>query len=330
MRMFLVAIGLMLAMGAPLSAGDVDEHSVAADAKWLVEVNLDAARESTIGKAFRAAVLKNDKAKQRLEAAGKAMGLNLAKDIHGLLLYDRRFVHERGVAIIRADADIERLTAFVEKLPDYKKTDVNGRPFHTFTHKKHNRPGHPVTVCLHDKGIVMGRDASDVATAVKVLDGKSPSLMSVNSPLGRMNTSREASPPGTILHVRAVGLDEQTVPFKSPIVRQSKSFVMEAGESDGKAFARASLTADSSEVAQQIKAVVEGYIAVAKLQCGDNEEAKKMFRAAKVSVDDDVVTVHWKGPAERLLRIIEKQVKRHAGSEHGKKHGSRANSNERK
>ena len=320
MRMLLVAIGLLLGFGTPLLAGDISEHQVAAEAKWLVQIDLDAARKSTIGKKFHAAMLKHDKSKQRLRAASEALGLDPTKDVHGLLLYDRRFAHQRGVLIIQADIDLKKLTAFVEKLPDYKKTNSGGQQFHTFTHKTHKSAGHAVTVCFHDKGTVLGRDKDDVVAAVKVLDGKSANLTTTDSPIGRLNTSLPALPPGVILHIRATGLDADDVPFKSPIVRQSKTLMMIAGEREGKAFAHVTLTANSKEVAQQIKAVVEGFIAVAQMQCGKNEEAKNLFRAVKVKVDDSLVTIDWKGPTDDLLKLIEKRMNKRGNGRHGKKH----------
>ena len=218
---------------------------------------------------------------------------------------------ERGVAIVQVDVDIERLTAFFDKIPDHETTQYGKHTLHTWTKKGHGGGQTSITASAHDKGIVLGRNGSDVKAALDVLDGRAASLADGNSPLAGAAFSEETVGGGVAFQVRAVGLAGPDIPFKSPIIRQSESLVMVAGEREGQAFARARLTAKSDEVARQMLSVVEGFVATARLQCGDNEEAKKLLENLAVTADGKAVTVEWKGSADGMLRFVEKRMAKH-------------------
>jgi hypothetical protein len=315
MRTLLVAIGLLFGFAALLQAGPLDQRQVAAEAKWLVHVDLDAAREGKVCKA----IFEHGKGKRYLRAIHHALGLDPSKEIHGMLLYGAQFTYKRGVTIVQVDVDAERLTAFLKKMPDYKTTRHGKHTLHTWTRKGHGQTS--MTACSPGKVIVLGRNGSDVKAALDVLDGRAAGLADGDSPLAGPAFRDKTVAGRVVFQVRAVGLAGPDVPFKSPIVRQSESLVMVVGEREGQAFARARLTAKSDEVARLMLSVIEGRLANERLEYGDDEEAKKVLQALVVAVDGKAVTLEWKGSLDSVWRFVGKRMaKHHIGKQRNGKH----------
>ena len=89
---------------------------------------------------------------------------------------------------------------------------------------------------------------------------------------------------------------------------------MVAGEHQGQAFARVRLTAKSDEVARQMLSVVKGFVANARLQCGDDEEAKNLLQALVIASDGKAVTIEWKGSVDGVLKFVGKRMAKHRNS----------------
>jgi hypothetical protein len=314
MRTLLVAIGLLFGFAALLRAGPLDQRQVAAEAKWLVHVDLDAAREGKVCKA----IFEHGKGKRYLRAIHHVLGLDPSKKIHGMLLYGVQFTYKRGVTIVQVDVDAKRLAAFLKKMPDYKTIRHGKHTLHTWTRKGHGQTS--MTACSHGKVTVLGRNGSDVKAALDVLDGRAAGLAG-DSPLAGQAFPDETGAGRVVFQVRAVGLAGPDVPFKSPLVKQSESLVMVVGEREGQAFARARLTAKSDEVARLMLSVIKGRLANEQLEFGDDEEAKNVLQALVVAVDGKAVTLEWKGSLDNVWKFIGKRMaKQRNGKQYNGKH----------
>ena len=94
------ALALFAAVG---QAAPLDSKNVAADAKWVVHVDVDAVRDShVVKKAFETCpLLKNDSGKH-FDMIRDKIGVDLRKDLHGITLYGRDTDKTHGVAIVFA------------------------------------------------------------------------------------------------------------------------------------------------------------------------------------------------------------------------------------
>ncbi len=109
-----------------------------------------------------------------------------------------------------------------------------------------------------------------------------------------------------MIEVRGVGLGEAKLPFESPLVRKSTYLMALGGENDTEAFAEARVTTESTEVAGQLRSVVEGLLAMARLRFDKDPDVLRMLEAVKVSVEDETVAVQCRWPTEQLSSVIEK------------------------
>ena len=301
MRILPVAAALVLALGSQASAEPLDHKQVSAEAKWMVHVDFDALRAAKTAQRIGDAWLRRDSSKRHLEEIRKATGMGPTRDVHSISFYGSRFQRLDGVVIVRAEVDRPRLLDLAGKWPDYRTSPHGSRELHSWTRAKGTKHEHTVTGCFHGPAVmVFGRDTAEVKAALDVLDGKSAGLAE-DSPLLGADV-----PAGAVLHAAASELAAADVPFKSPILTRSEVFSLAVGEYHGRVFARATLVAQSPEVAAQVRQILDGFLAMAKLQHRANEDAMKILEAVRATTHQKTVSVAWEGSAEAVLELIEK------------------------
>lgn len=301
MRALLAALVIATGFGPPACAEPLDGKRVSADAKWLVHIDVDAMKAGKIPSTIGELWLGVPSAQEDLKQWSKATGMDPTKDLHSMMIYGRRHAQPSGVVILRAKVDQKRLKALLKRKLGYRTESYGDHELVIWTESKGKNDEHTVTGCFHEPtAIVFGREAAEVKNALDVLDGTSRGLAE-GDPLFALGVSD-----GTMIQVRAAGLADAKLPFKSPLVRKSKLLVVALGEREGEAFMAARLVTESAEVAGQVRAVVEGFRAMAELAVDSDEELTQMLQAVKVSTEGKTVTVEWRGATDHVAKLLEK------------------------
>ena len=301
MRAFIMACALVSSIGSVVRAEPLDLHQVSAGATWLAHIDFDAVRNAEVAKKISDEWLRRDKAQRGLRWMRERFGIDLTTDLHSITLYGDRLVRGDGAMIVRAKVDRQQLQDFLNRMPDYRTRSHGQHTLHAWTQKKRKVDEHTVTACFYGPAVtVLGRDTDDLKTALDVLDGTSPNLAGADSLLAT------AAPQGTILQARATGLAAAKAPFKSPIVHQSEAIWVAIGEHEGDVFAQAKLIAKAADVANDVRAVVDGFLALAKLRHKDDQEALSALRATRVTTAEETVTVEWRGGSGHVLKLLQK------------------------
>lgn len=304
MRTLPAVLTFGLALASLAYAEPLDTKQVAADVRWFVHIDVDAIKAGQIPQTVGSLVLNSPASGRELKRLAEVAGLNLPEDLHGITIYGRRYAEPATVVIVYAKVDQQRLTAFLQQKPGYHTDSYGKHELIVWTEMRGRKDEHTVTGCFYRAGmIVFGRDAAEVKRALDVLDGTSPSLPN-DDPLLAAETPR-----GTMIQARGVDLYDVELPFKSPLVRKSKSFRVALGEHNGEAFAVARATTESVETAKQLRAVVEGLLAMAELQFESDEQISQLLEAVKISSEGKSVTVELRGPVEDGTELIKKAWK---------------------
>lgn len=305
MRMLAAASALVLVGCGMLAAEPLDETRVGADSKWIAHLDFDALRASATFQTLAKPWLATESVRRVLAKIRDGIGLDLVEDLHGITSCGSHPKEGRGVALIAADIDRTRLEAFLAKQPDYATAPYEDHKIHSWTH--HDRRGE-VTVhgCFPKAGLlVCGPNLDDLKAALEVLGGHRANLAAGDSSL------RGSAPAGTVLDLRAAGLAEAELPLKSPIIRLSELLRIALGEHKDTAFVEAKLVARSEENVPDMRDVVVGAVAFAKLYCNDNEDALKILNAIHVTAEGPVVMLSWRGQAADVARGIGRQIIKH-------------------
>ena len=144
MKAFAVGLVLTVVLGAAsaVRAEPLDLKQVPADAQWLVHVNVDAMRASTlVQKAWPKCMEMHKAAEQRLQSLRDKFGINVCKDLHGLTAYARELGKHTGVLIVHAKFDLKLAEATAAKTTDHKIVKFDAYELHSWTEKHHGQRG---------------------------------------------------------------------------------------------------------------------------------------------------------------------------------------------
>lgn len=306
-----LALLLSLSATTPIQADPLDRGQVAAEAKWVIHVDMDAARSSTALKKRYQEKMKGERAKEHLEKVVKMTGMNPLKDIKSLTAYDSQFKRHSGVAIVEAN-NIKRdklHSLFKKKHPDHKTTKAGKHTIYSWTAHKGGKHKREASGAFYgDSTIIMGTNVDQVKGAIAVLDGKAKSL-------GKDSPLAVATPKGTVLWLAAAGIAGSETPFHSQLIRKSERLSGALGENDGKLFYRGMLMTDSAEAANNVKAIIDGFRALISLNHGADTSTGKVLSGLKVSTEKKTVNIEWSADVEVAVAAAKE-----ARKAHGKKH----------
>jgi hypothetical protein len=298
MRVLSLLVAAVLGFSALSQAAPLESKHVCAKAKWVLHVDVDAVRASTVvQKAYHKCMEMHKEAAQHLDKVRDIIGMDLRKDLHGITAYGPQVGKHTGIVIVLADMDQKALVEKAKLGPDHKVTTYGSFELHSWTHK-HGEKQHQATgVFFAPNVLVFGGKVEEVQGALDVLSGKAPSLAGKDSALVADIA------PGTTFLFRATDVGATT---KCPVLKQSQCFAVAMGEDKGESFFRAKVVMTSGEAAENLKAVVDGFKALGALRTANNAEAAKLVNALKVTKEDKTVVVQWSASADAVWAEIEK------------------------
>jgi hypothetical protein len=296
MKLFASAFAATALFTSFVQAAPLDPKNVAADAKWVVQVDVDAIRDSkVVQKAFDTCPELKNSGKHFDMIRDKA-GIDLRKDLHGITLYGPDADKTHAVAIVLATVNQKPLLALAALAPDHKVTKHGDIEIHSWT-AKHGTKTHPAAGAFYKSdAIVFAATAEKVAAAIDVLDGKSPSL-EASSPLATR------LPAGATLLARSTAIPANE---RCPVLKHAKSFRVAMGENDGKSFYRAGIVMNSAEDAAQVKAIVDGFKALGTLKFSGDADMMKLVDPLQVTVREATVRIRWEASADDVWTAAEK------------------------
>ncbi|MBN1393589.1 MAG: hypothetical protein JW959_00970 [Pirellulales bacterium] len=300
---FGLAIAAVLCLAGAVRAEPLELEQIAADAKWVAHLDVDAMRTSAVADKVREHWReKHPKAVEHLEMIRAVWNFNPCADVHGITLYGTKIKKDTGVVIVHAKVDQEFLLDKARKAPGHRGETYGQYRLHTWRHREGKKHERDMTGVFYRPDVILfGGSIDEVKTALDVLDGTSPNLAGKKSPL----TVPVAE--GTMFLARAVDLAEaKDLPCKSPMVKQIDSIALAIGEKGGDSFLVARMCVKKPELARQIKTVVEGARAMAAMVNGDDSEALELIDALDIDIKGKVIEVEWRAPAEKVWNHLKK------------------------
>jgi hypothetical protein len=312
-----IAVGLcsgiacVAAAVRPAAAAPASLAAVPADAVWMMHLDMDAARESTVvRRTHDRAMAMHPHAEGMMTMVKGITGMDPRKDLHDITVYGRDTDKRNAVMVVRARANREFLEKMVEKARDHRTMEHGGRTLHSWTqrgrkghqekdHKNHtDHSGETVVGAFQaDDRMVFARSADAVKMALDVLDGSKAAYAA--GPLAG------GVKPGSILVARAAAIDPDT---KCPVLRQGRSYRVAAGEDGGRSFYRAKLDMKSVEAAGLAEDVVEGFEAVVKLRWDGDADALKLLSGLRTETSGDTCTIAWDASADDVWKAMDRAV----------------------
>ena len=291
---------VVLLAAAPAAAESLDPAEVAADAKWLLHVNVDDIRYTTLAQDIQQQLIQGQDNQGRLDWVQDKLGINLRTDLHGLTLYGRDYAPQAGVGVVHAEYDRKKIVAVVEKQPKHKASDYRDYTIHEWQAERGDQH-QKVALAFHGKGtIVLSGSSEQAQSALDVLDGRQPSLKKKSqSPL------LEKVPNGTFFRGSAIGLEDvkpqkQAVPFAG----QVKQFALSVSEQGPNLELQATAVASSDQVAQQLAQAGQKFAQASSGPNAGNSKFGKLLKQVNVKRDGDQVSLDIKIDRETFLDLL--------------------------
>jgi hypothetical protein len=298
-----------LIAGVTANAGPLKRSDVPAAPAWVLHVDLDSLRASTVGQYVLSQTDKPE-IQAKLAVFQNMAGLDLRKGLHGLTLYGKTSAPEDGVLLVYGDLDAEKLTTLARAADDSQSTTNGSRIIYNWTADKKRGGSSRVYAGIQgSRVIVFGQRESKVSAAMDVLDGTTANLASTKT-FEKLGSAGN----GVFVQAAASKLDLPDADPNAAMFKMSKQIRFELGEIEKKVTAKLTLQADDEEVAQHIASIGQGILALMKLN-KDKPEAIKIADALSLKQDGANVVGSLSLAADEVVGFMKADAERKAKKE---------------
>jgi hypothetical protein len=279
---------------AEAKAGSLSRKQVAADANWLIYINVEQFNTSKFG-----TLLQSDSApaemRTPLAQSQDLLGFNPLKEMDHMTLYGKTEDPQSGVALFSGRFDMEKVLARVRQRPGMSESRVGNRTLYQWTEPNNNQT---LSLCLLPAGqLLITAGSETMKGALDVLDGKRPHLV----PGSALSVPENAR--GFLL-ATATGDAVKMGPLGN-----SKGFNLTLAESaEGLVESRFNIQAEDEQMALSTQQILQGLILSALVTAKQNPELAELAQNAQVSAQGTTVTLQVQQSAEKLFDLLSQQI----------------------
>src|SRR5947209_15684401 len=125
-----LAFGLVAALSTA-RATPLQRTDVPADPAWLVHIDFDRLRPTTVGQ-YIMTELEKPQAQAKLASFQAMFKFDLKTQLHGLTLYGMNEAPDQAVLLVYADFDAEHLATLAKGAAEYQASDHNHHVIHSW------------------------------------------------------------------------------------------------------------------------------------------------------------------------------------------------------
>jgi hypothetical protein len=319
MKTSLLTLAVALAVAATSFAGPIHKENVAADAKWLLHLDVDNLLQTGIGKYFAESILDKELGKAKRDIQ-QQFGVEFDwRQIQSITAYGTQIKPKGdpgGVLLIEGydfaaalDAVIDRLQAALAGADQPLKKVAEGKG--AFYSLKDEVFG----VALPGNLFLVSKSKDEVQKARDVVTGAAPSFK------GSKDAARLPDPAKAgFLFGLINSLDSAPLPPQAKGLKNVEGAQVVMGEQAENVFVKLALNAKDAESATQMQQALQGLLALVTITQPDNKSAQKLVQAAKVTGAEKVVTVKLDLPASDVIDLVkEGQAKKASQGEQPRK-----------
>jgi hypothetical protein len=288
------------------TAGPLNKDWVAADAQWIIHVDVAALLDSTVGRFILEHGEALDLDLDDLDEFKQETGLDPRTDLKSVTVYGTGAEPGEDGVIVAVTND--RVDQAIEMLLDNDEVPIREREMDGKTIYVIGGGGDRHYLAIEPRRgnrriLVLSDDRHILAKALKVIDNEAPSLS-----MGRSKIPGNDPQDGSLVFV-AVG-DIEAFGDSGPasrIIRMSDGFTADIGEIDGVLIVRATVSADSPEIAQDITEVIQGMVALGRIVAAQQPELRPIAQLAdslKVRTDGSRIAIKIRYDANELLQHV--------------------------
>ncbi len=293
--------GAILSVGLTAIAAPLRRSDVAAVPSWVLHIDCDALRPTAVGQ-YLLAEMEKPESQGRLAAFQTLFRFDPRKQLHGLTLYNTGSAQEDAALLVYADFDLERLVTLAKAAKETKTTSYKGYVIYNWIDdKKQPKDGVIPRTYAATHGtrvVVFAQREQPVARALDVLDKATPNLSA-----GKFFPQLGAAGSTSFIQAAARKLDIPDSTPNAAIFRLAKLMNLQVGEADRKVTATLNLETNDEGVAKQAASVLQGLLAIVKLQ-SLKPESGKLAESLLLKQDGANVLATLTMPATDVIGLI--------------------------
>lgn len=314
MKTLLLTLAGTLAVAGTALAGPLQKEHIAADAKWLLHLDVDSMLQTGLGQWFAKAILDQELAKPTRELKDKFSIDFDWRQIHSLTAYGTQIKPKgepSGVLLIEGFDFGKALDAVIERF-DAASPGGADRPLQKTQEEKgavYALKNQAYGVALPGNRFLVGRPQDEVRKARDVMRGTAPNLGSSKTAVAVPDTAKSGFLVGSV-H----GLEQVSLPPQAQGLKNVDGAQLVLGEKAENVFLRLALNTKDEESATQIQQALQGLLAMATLSQSENPKVQKLTQAAKVAGMEKLVTVKLELPAAEVIDLVKQGQQKKAAN----------------
>lgn len=303
------------AVGWAAGAASLQRADVMDNPAWLLHVDCDGLRPTTIGQ-YVLTQMNTPDAQAKLAVFQTIFNFDLRTQLHGVTLYGPSQAPTDGVLIVYADFDPGRLLILAKAANGYQSSPHGQHLISNWIDdKKQPASGAAkprVYAAIAGNRVIFGQREDRVGAVLDVMDGIAPSLAGSGA-------FADLGMPGN-LHFIEAAARKMNLPDSDPnaaFLKLSQSVELALGEQQQQFQGTVTLVADSEEVAGHILAITQGIVALMKFQT-DKPDSVKIANALSIMQTGASVTGTLSLPAGDTVDMMKADAARKAAAQAAK------------
>jgi hypothetical protein len=302
-RSSLLACGLSGTLAAAAFAGPLNKAWVAPDSKWVVHVDMDALRTSTVGTFI--AEHRKELELTGLDAFKCEVGLDPWSDLKGVTVYGTTPDPNDGVAIVTASAAVDdALAKLLKKEKGVKAISEDGVALYTWTEHGTERFGYVQPGAKADERVVLAAVSKPLLLrAIKQLNKPDEAAAEAAKESALAATPRS----GSVLFVSTTAMGGLHDPAGSMMFQKMEALRLDCGEAAGEMYGELNVTASTSEDATNILQAAQGGLAIARMCAASDPDLKQLMKAVdwvKLSSNEKTVRAVVRCPSADVRALL--------------------------
>lgn len=297
------ALLLCLALSPLARAGQLNPADVPSDAQWVIHIDVDGARKSTMWEIVDQRLKDNDEFQAGIGQIEQFTGLTFPRDLHELTIFSSTFDDKELVIVIGADFDQNKILQALPHAQNFAK-EAHGK----FDIMSWEDKGKQVNGAFFSPTrVLIGQSKDAIAKALDVMSGQAAGQKE-DSTLA--TAAKGANALGYVAGKGLGDLMRKNDP-KNPLVGQVDAAAIALAEKDNQAMLTGTFTAKDAKTAEQLRTSLEGLKAMAALLAnGENADARlktiaPMLQTVKVAASGTTVDVQWALPMAQVKALVE-------------------------
>jgi hypothetical protein len=280
-------------------AAPLDTGCIPTSTQWILHIDFDTFRASQLGQLVMAEIKANQQ--DKIDAFAQLFNIDLTTDISSATIYGQGNDESKAVFLLAGNFDKNKILALLILNKSYSTSEYNGYTLHHWVDE--NSKKSQVGTFAEDGLIVVAQSQEAVQNFLDVHRGQSVSLKSQKDRLLEVLVSGVGQ--GSFIVAAAEQLSELVKAGDNAAILKNSSFaVINTGESTGSLVLNIGLDAKTVEVAQQVEIMMQGLLALAKLQHQEHPNVLKLLQACTIQRTDSLVEFEFSYPSAELFGLL--------------------------